>query len=108
MSRRVRFVIDCPDPGCNCNGKAISFTHATCGGNYRIYDDGYLECQECFAKDILINSHFKCGNSQYSPYRESTKRDIIYQLIRIYSTLYADDEFKKKLLESICKMIVEI
>ena len=108
-SSSVRLIIDCPcsNADCDCDKRNISWRHFGCGGYQRIFDDGNIICEKCQKKLYnLIDSSWSC--SKCFSHGEFTKKDKVYQLIRVYSSLDANDEFKKKLLGNICEMIVKL
>lgn len=89
MSKRIRFCAGCPVQGCSNAFSSIWWVHAKDKGKMYIYDDGFLECDLCGTKGLIIDWKFDCGDHcyQYASYQG------YLNMIAVLGHLSADDDF---------------
>lgn len=61
MSKKVRFIAGCPVKGCTNGNRAIYWCHNQDDGDMYIFDNGYLECDDCNTNGLIIDWKFDCG-----------------------------------------------
>ena len=96
MPRRVRFCAGCPIQGCVNSNNSIYWVHSKENGKMYIYDDGYLECDECGRKGLIIDWMFDCGahDYQYASYQG------FLNMISVLGHLVADEDFVDNCLDA--------
>ena len=96
MPRKVRFYAGCPVLGCINANKSIYWYHAICNGKMFIYDDGFLECENCQTKGLIIDWKFDCGDHVY----EYASYQGFLNMIAVLGHLVADEDFVDDCLEA--------
>lgn len=96
MSRRVRFCAGCPVQGCKNSNNPINWAHAKDSGRMYIHDDGYLECDDCGTRGLIIDWMFDCGahDYQYASYQG------FLNMLAVLGHLEADEDFVDNCLEA--------
>ncbi len=105
MADRVEFISGCPAYGCDNGRKSYNWEHHNCGGKEWLDQNGYLECQKCHLRDILISWKFRCNG--HSDFREVNKEKICEILSIASSIEKGSKKFKAKLLMAVANMIDE-
>ena len=96
MPRKLRFCAGCPVQGCKNTYNSIWWMHAKDQGKMYIYDDGFLECDLCGTKGLIIDWKFDCGDHfyQYASYQG------YLNMIAVLGHLSADDDFVDNCLKA--------
>jgi hypothetical protein len=96
MPRKVRFYAGCPVQGCKNSNSSIYWYHAPDNGKMYIYDDGFLECEDCETKGLIIDWLFDCGDHDY----EYASYQGFLNMIAVLGHLEADEDFVDDCLEA--------
>ena len=89
MSKKLRFYAGCPVQGCRNANTPIYWSHAHDNGDMYIFDNGYLECDDCYTKGLIIDWKFDCGEHdyQYASYQG------YLNMISVLGHMVADEDF---------------
>ena len=101
MSESYDFSTCCPCEECEGSDKVIDWTHANCGGYYKIDEEGRIYCNECYKPSHLWEMRFSCPNKNY---KEENTYDRYYSYIKmIIKTPSWPNSFKVNLINSLMK-----
>ena len=93
---RYKFITGCPVCG---DGKLIHWTHANCGGEEEIDEDGDIYCLKCKRNlGFIMDLDYNCSNHNSKKVRDSTP---VFQALAMMTDIPAD--FAQK----ICNKILE-
>lgn len=96
MSQKVRFHAGCPVQGCKNANTPIFWIHAPDRGRMYIFDDGHLECDDCFTNGLIIDWKFDCGDHDY----EYASYQGFLNMLSVLGHLVADEDFVDNCLEA--------
>jgi hypothetical protein len=89
MSKKVRFIAGCPVKGCINGNIPIYWCHNQDDGAMYIFDNGYLECDDCETNGLIIDWKFDCGEHDY----EYASYQGYLNMIAVLGHLVADEDF---------------
>ena len=89
MSKKVRFIAGCPVKGCINGNIPIYWCHNQDDGAMYIFDNGYLECDDCETNGLIIDWKFDCGEHDY----EYASFQGYLNMIAVLGHLVADEDF---------------
>ena len=103
MTEKVDFISGCPAFNCDNGRKSFTWVHHKCGGREWLDKEGYVQCKNCYLRDMLISWKFSCSGHQ--DFRE-VNREKICEILSISASLESGSKkFKSKLLKAVAKMI---
>ena len=96
MPKKVRFSASCPIQNCKNANTPINWIHTPDSGDMYIFDNGYLQCDDCGTKGLIIDWMFDCGahDYQYASYQG------FLNMIAVLGHLEADEDFIDNCLEA--------
>lgn len=94
LPKKIRFHAGCPVSGCKNAFIPIYWQHSVDLGRMFIYDNGYLECEKCETKGLIIDWKFDCGDHFY----EYASYQGFLNMLAVLGHLDADEDFIDKCL----------